>query len=557
MLKIIKYIATFFIILVFCTKIFCADLKVFVDKREVEINKTFILTVEVSDNIVNFSLPKMPEFVVMPKGSSKKKNKTVYTYEMAPKSEGFFKIPAISVGDTTTIPINIKVYEKGKIEKKYLSRDLNSSVSAFTDTNIIYVNQVLYYTLTFKTNKDLASNPNYTLPMFQDFWKNKSKIKSGYKLIEGENYFTFEVATPLYPMREGILTIDPSSVSIRYLSTGRVTNFETKKVNIKVLPLPETGKPEKFSGAVGKYEISATVNKKKLKVNEPLVLTITVKGNGNINSISEPEIDLSDDMKKYATTVKINTGNFVSSKKFQCVIIPLLEGNKNIPSISFSYFDPDLKEYINISTDKINIEVSGVKSNDELSNISDIILESDENLQNGNGLKIKLRPDLSKSSGPLIIKTFFIGLNVFFILTVIVSLIYRLRIIHIYKDKVKVQKMKSKKMFANYFQQTSTALKRNRQFDFYFYADLSLKMLLRIKTNFDYMIMTKEEIKNNLSSFGIDKNLIDVVMDTLVVCDRFKFTNIIATQNDMKKTFYQIKFLKENFEKKIKTDKKI
>ena len=82
-------------------------------------------------------------------------------------------------------------------------------------------------------------------------------------------------------------------------------------------------------------------------------------------------------------------------------------------------------------------------------------------------------------------------------------------------------------------------------------------MLLRTKTNCDYITMTKEEIKNNLSSLGFEENLINIVMDTLVVCDRFKFTNIVATQNDMKKTFSQIKFVKEKFEKTIKTDKSI
>lgn len=553
MSKIVKYILISFIIVSCFGKVFSSDLKVYVDKREIEINKTFILTVEINGSVENFTLPKMPEFVVMPKDSYKRSNKTIYTYEFAPKTEGFFKIPSISFGDTTTIPINIKVYSKNKTEKNYLSRDFNSSVEAFTDTNIIYVNQVLYYTLSFKTNKDLASNPNYVLPMFQDFWKNKSKIKSGYKLIDGENYFTFDVTTPLYPMREGTLSIDPSSVSIQYLSPKKTVKFETKKLNLKVLPLPETGKPDNFSGAVGKYEISSTVNKKILKVNEPLILTINVKGNGNINSVAEPEIDLPEDMKKYATTIKINTSNFINSKKFQCVIIPLLEGFKTIPKIYFSYFDPDLKEYVNISTNKINIEVSGIKNSEEIANISDISLDGNENLQDNNDITIKTKIDLSKSGKIIITSPLFIGINVFFLLIVLLSVAYRLRIINIYKDITRVQKIKAKKLFVKYFQQATVALQRRRQFEFYFYIALSLKMFLRSKTNFDYITMTKEEIKCNLLSFNFDEKLIDIIISILADCDKFKFTNIVATGNDMKKMYSQIKFVKEKIDKADKT----
>lgn len=549
MSKIVKYILMFFIIVNFSGIVFSSDLKVYVDKREVEINKTFTLTVEINSNVENFTLPKVPDFVVMPKDSYKRGNTTIYTYEFAPKAEGFFKIPSISFGDTTTIPINIKVYTKNKTEQSYLSRDFHSSVDAFTDTNIIYVNQVLYYTLSFKTNKDLASNPNYVLPMFQDFWKNKSKTKSGYKLINGENYFTFEVTTPLYPMREGILNIEPSSVSIQYLSSKKTVKFETKKLNLKVLPLPENGKPENFSGAVGKYEISSTVNKKVLKVNEPLILTINIKGNGNINSVSEPKIDLPEDMKKYATTIKINTSNFINSKRFNCVIIPLLEGFKTIPSVSFSYFDPDLKEYINISTNKINIEVSGIKNNEETTTVNELSLDGNEISQDNDYIKIKTESDLSSSDKIIITSSFFVGLNIFFLLIVLLSVAYRLRMVHIYKDVVRVQKIKAKKLFIKYFQQASVALQRRRQFEFYFYIALSLKMFLRSKTNCDYITITKEEIKNNLISLNFDEKLINIIINILVDCDRFKFTNIVASDNDMKKMYSQLKFVKEKIDK--------
>ena len=345
MLKILKNITFILLIVIFYCVGYCSDLKIFTETREVELDKSFGLIVEVNEDITDFKMPKIPDFVVILKSTRKKNGRIIYNYELAPKAEGIFSIPAITCGDSTTIPISIRVYKKQTAKDiKYSYKDSNSIANAVVDTKVVYVNQVLYYTLKFRTNRDLKGNPSYILPMFQDFWKSKSKNKSGYKLINGENYFTFEVTTPLYPVREGTITIDPSSVTIQYLNASMESKFETEKLNIKVLPLPEFGKPDFFSGSVGRYDIFAFVSKKNLKVNEPLVLTIVIRGNGNINSVSEPKIILSNDIKKYSTTIKTKIDDFISSKEFQCVLIPLMEGEKIIPEITFSYFDPDIKE---------------------------------------------------------------------------------------------------------------------------------------------------------------------------------------------------------------------
>ena len=126
-----------------------------------------------------------------------------------------------------------------------------------------------------------------------------------------------------------------------------------------------------------------------------MVLTITIRGNGNINSVSEPQINLADDIKKYSTTVKTNTDDIISSKQFQCVLIPLMEGEKTIPTITFSYFDPDLKEYRELATKPIIINVSGEKSSD-IDNIEEILDKANKDAQidisalNGFELKTKI-----------------------------------------------------------------------------------------------------------------------------------------------------------------------
>ena len=552
MLKILKNITILVFILNLYCLAYCSDLKVFTETREVELNKTFALTVEVNENITDFQLPKMPDFVVILKSTIKKKGKIIYTYELAPKEEGIFSIPSITCGQTTTIPISIRVYKKQATKgSKYSYKDSNSSANAVVDTKIVYVNQVVYYTLKFRTNRDLKGNPSYTLPIFQDFWKAESKNKSGYKLINGENYFTFEVTTPLYPIREGTVTIDPSKVTIQYLNSYMESKFETEKVSVKVLPLPEFGKPEFFSGSVGRYEIFASVSKKNLKVNEPLLLTVTIKGNGNINTISEPRINLANDIKKYSTTIKTKNSDFISSKEFQCVLIPLMDGEKIIPAIKFSYFDPDVKEYKEISTKQITINVSGERNNDSVSaggseEENKDLKETDDSL---NKFALKTKLDTSNENKILIKNKYLIFFVFALILAMLLSLGYRLRLIAISKDVVKVQKMKYNKLFIKYFQQSQLALNKYIQFNFYYNIDLALTMLLSAKTNISYMFMTTEEIRNNLYSFKIDEQLTDNIIKMFIDCNKFKFTYFRATQKDMAVAFSQLKFIKEQLDK--------
>jgi hypothetical protein len=63
-------------------------------------------------------------------------------------------------------------------------------------------------------------------------------------------------------------------------------------------------------------------------------------------------------MKKYATSVYTENRGFKHSKRFKSVIIPLIAGEKIIPEVSFSYFDPDSKEYVYYKTQNIKVNIS-------------------------------------------------------------------------------------------------------------------------------------------------------------------------------------------------------
>jgi len=524
-------------------------LEVSLDKREVFEGENIKLIVEIAQNVKNsdnFQMPKIEDFLILSrKDYIKNGNKYVYEYVITPKTYGFFTIPAITVYDsdkneTVSNPIEIKVNKTKVLQTVYTASDANTFVKAYIDTNAAYVNQQVYYTLEFATRYDLASNPNYLLPMFRDFWKTKSDIKSGYELINGENYFTFTVTTRLYPMRDGVIIIDPSAVDVKYLNDSNKYSFKTNPIKIKIFPLPQKNIPENFTGAVGKYYISSSVNKKNVKINEPVNLSINIKGNGNINSIAEPVFELSSDIKKYATFVKVESDPVVSSKKFQCVLIPLMNGQKNIPEIAFSYFDPDLKNYVVIKSSAIFFDVSSETYD----------AAAGQNSQSGQESVIQkdFKPvkDVlyAKQYKMLLIKNkFFLSVLSLFLLFAASSFVYRIVIIYMQRDYEKIQKIKAYKKAEYYLKNSYDYLRKEEQINFYTCLEYAVKMFLRSKTNIEYLNMSKYEIEINLKTSGDEPEFIKNIYDILKECEIYKFKSVKADILEMNKIYYKAKYI--------------
>ncbi len=558
-----KIIFVLMLFLLFVQFLFAENgmIEVSVDKRDVVLGNSIKLTVEIDLGIVNdYELPKMPDFIVEQKKGYSKNGKRTYIYNLSPKTTGYFTIPEIKILDNVSKSIDIRVREPDEYKTKTIKyTDGNDAifVQAKTDVTSVYVNQQLMYTLEFYTKFDLASNPNYTLPMFQDFWKYKPKIKSGYRLINGENYFTFSVSTQLYPMKEGKIVIDPSyvsAISLEYDKKQTKRNLKTTPVEVKVYPLPETGKPDNFSGAVGRYKITSYVNKHTFMIKEPINLYVVITGDGNINSVTEPEVDLSENIQKYATTYKVKDDGWQSTKTFKYVLLPLIEGQQTIPEITFSYFSPDSRSYITIKTRKIDINIKNVeyieKDGRNISFADDENVEQNERKNNQEIREIETNIKLKNYNFSFLnnrILLSFILLPFFVIM--MLSLVYRLNIIYVNKDKIKLNKKSSYIRAINYLKDAENCILKNDQDNFYYAIDLSLRLYLQSKINTDYVNMLKYDLKVSLKKNKINENIITDIEKILTDCEVFKFSSVKATTDYIKQTYNDVKDIFEKLDK--------
>ncbi|MEE3227091.1 MAG: BatD family protein, partial [Bacteroidota bacterium] len=311
-----------------------------------------------------------------------------FSYFLQPNATGTLKIgqAEIEIDGTVykTIPIEITV--TGAVEKP---KDPNDPVAAAEDNvhlvaevskNDPYLNEAFTVVYKLYVSRETAVNGWNELdaPKFADFWsqsidEKQFKVYDG--SYEGKPYrYVILRRTLLYPQKTGELTIEPLALNInveaptnrrdifgmRITRPAKITvTAPTRKVNVK--SLPEDGKPESFTGAVGNFDFEVTASKTTLDAQEALDLTLTAKGNGNLKLFTLPKPKLPSALEVYEPEneqdVRVSLNGMAGSNSARYTIVPQQKGSYPIPPIRFSYFDPATEQYKTLSSDEIVIDV--------------------------------------------------------------------------------------------------------------------------------------------------------------------------------------------------------
>ena len=131
-------------------------------------------------------------------------------------------------------------------------------------------------------------------------------------------------------------------------------------IDIEVVPLPE--RPAGFSGGVGQFSVSASLNKTETKANDPVSLRITVSGSGNLKLVKQPQIELPKDFDKYEPKItdktKLTTAGIEGSMIYDILIVPRHQGHYELPPVSLTYFDTAAKTYKTITSEPLSLDVA-------------------------------------------------------------------------------------------------------------------------------------------------------------------------------------------------------
>ncbi|WP_246293810.1 BatD family protein [Desulfobacter latus] len=133
-------------------------------------------------------------------------------------------------------------------------------------------------------------------------------------------------------------------------------------VDLTVSALPEYKGDQPFSGLVGKFSISSTLDKNTVKAGESATLTVIIKGTGNIMDAALPALNL--DTAKFkvyedtpAQEVQVTEQGFEGHKVFKQALVASVPGKAVIPGLCLVFFDTDAKTYKTIRTTPLTLEV--------------------------------------------------------------------------------------------------------------------------------------------------------------------------------------------------------
>lgn len=366
--------------------------KASVASKKVQVGQRFSVEFKVNSRGDNFQAPDFNGFRVLggPNTSvstymdnSGTRFNLTYSYILLAQSTGKFTIgPAfIEVEGKTyrTENLDIEVVEKKESDpqnqknKDFYYRALVSKSSVYQGEPI-FARYRLYYRQNFNNRNPTAE------PDFKGFYKEiieQNRIATSEEYIDGQRYIAGDLQQlVIIPQQVG--SFKPGKIGLDLsvqVSSGRrdffgfpitrnsVVSLEDNFPTIEVKPLPDKGRPENFSGAVGQFDFKVSLSANEITSDESLSLRIELNGTGNIKLVDLPQPNFPQAFEVFdpEITERSSVGSYgmKGSKVIEYLLVPRYSGTYKIDPIEFSFFNPKSKSYQTIKSDPFSVTVKG------------------------------------------------------------------------------------------------------------------------------------------------------------------------------------------------------
>lgn len=566
-----------FTILAFASQVLLAqvEFKTSVSKTNLGLNQRFRIEFSVDkQGADNFKPPSFADFKVVGGPSSsvsqswingKASYSQTYIYILEPKNEGEFIIePAtIEYNDEIVKSNAIKLTVSKSIEvpkdpnnPDYIAQQNIHLVAEVSNLNP-YVGEGIYVVYKLFVSQNISVNdwrvsesPQYNGFWNQDIEVTDINVQNG--KYNGEDYrFLVLKRAVLIPQRSGELIIEPMKMDFSVgIPTGRgdfFGNMITRNISystasdvrkVRVKALPELGKPEDFSGAVGDFEFSVKADKNVLKANDAAQIKVEVKGSGNLKLFEIPKIITPAELEAYTPEHKEDVTTSLNGLRGSIsdayTVVPQFKGKYKIPEVTFSYFNPNEERYYTILAEAVFVEVTEGKELPFVNNDSAASFKKNV-VANGNNfrfiaLETKLNP---------IIKNDFLHSTEFYLLLLLPFLAIPIGILigkkrakragDIFGNKIR----NANRLARKYLSEAKKQLGKKEAF--YIALEKALHNFLKAKLQIETLEMSKEKIAELLQNKGVDANTIKEFITVLNDCDFARYT---PTTDVMMKNVY-------------------
>lgn len=154
-------------------------------------------------------------------------------------------------------------------------------------------------------------------------------------------------------------------------------------LDLIVEPIPRNGRPDNFTGAVGKdFSIDVSANRSVIRVGDPIALNITIRGDGNLDSVSLPPLSAGNGLpsEHFQVPQDLTAGSREGNQKQFKVNLRVKDtAVTQIPAIGFSWFNPYEELFQSAASDPIAIQVMEA----QLVSAADVVSSAPRPGQNG------------------------------------------------------------------------------------------------------------------------------------------------------------------------------
>jgi len=528
-----------------------------VSKSKLALNERLRVDFVMNQNGDNFSPPEFDNFQIIggPNQSIKtsyvngeRRFSKTYSYFLQPIKKGRLKI------NQASIEIDGEIYKSLQIEvlitdsvqqpsdtiTQYYNDD-DIELRALISKRSPYLNEpiTVVYKLYYKAPINISDARETETPKFKDFWSQTIKIpqlKVQREIYKGQNYNVVEWRkVVLYPQKIGQLEISPLSLNlvldvptdkrdffgnVIYDQTSQLISTGMRRITVK--DLPQIGKPNSFSGAVGKFEFDVILNKNSLRATESFMAELKVKGNGNLKLFDLPDILVPNSMELFEPEREelINTNlsgmNGSVSKFF--TVIPRFQGNFPIEEVEFSYFDPEIEKYKILKSLRLTIDVyDGPVVTNAINNENSNIISSNDSFR-----FIKINANLREVKSDIFFK------SKFFYVTVTTPFVLLLSLL-LFKTYKKNRKESSSELIRIQEKQINKMIESAKKSIgdkvlFYDKIEKAIIKSLMIKFSIKMESLNKEKIEQIGEEKGLNKDDILLIIKLIENCEKAKYS---------------------------------
>ena len=455
----------------------------------------------------------------------------------------------------------------------------NIFVKVDVDKTTLYEGEQL--TATYKLYTRLPTNSSVTkVPAFKGFSAKDIELpnppQASEETVNGISYRVFTIRkTLLFPMQSGTLELDPVEVDnhVRLVKLVKNNNkqksrdpfadlfndpafndpffddffnrpevtyedvpykIQTAPVKVTVKPLPVDNRPISYSGAVGKFSMTASVDKQTLSTDDALTLKVVISGQGNVNLLNAPKVDIPSGFEKYdpkvTDNIEKNSNPLSGTRQFEFVLMPLEAGNQTIPAVEFSYFDPAANSYKTIRSQPFTLHVTPGKQTKR--DKEDFSLKGNTITSNYNGALKWVKQSRFLLTSPL-----FYILLLIPVLLLIAAILYRRRQDYKQNNAAFLKHRFANKVALKRLELAARYLKEGKDKAFYEETSRAVWGYLSNKLHIPFADLSKQLIQDRLAQQQINGQHTASLFDLLDNCEMALYTPM--HNNDKMQGTYQ------------------